>query len=229
MYPTWSKEADFDQWYRTFKSQALQHQLDWVLDPTYVPTTPDDVNLFNALQRFAYTVFEYILHTDTGKRFLRIHEDTQNSQLLLRDLLKHHHDSPLSSINAASGFSYIATVKYDNTWSLGAYQFLLHWENSCKTYNNLKKDPLDRLSDGNKLQLLQIAVIGVAELRSVKTFVEANCRQNGTVLTFKIYYDQLVDAAMTFDNKTSFNNLHEVVETSNPVDPPVIQGTSNRI
>ena len=188
MYNKLTKEEDFAQWNRTFRSQARQHNLDWILDDSIQPSTPEDLALFSAQQRFAYTVFEHTLQTDTGKALLRTYEDDKgtygNAQALYAALLKHHNDSAISSIKAAQNFGYLANIKYTSDWSLGAYQFLLYWDNTAKQYNDLKKKTEDLLSEGNKLELLQLAVMGVHDLRNVKTFVEANCRRDNAEVTF---------------------------------------------
>ena len=54
--------------------------------------------------------------------------------------------------------------------------------------------------------LLQKAVAGVGELAAFKVTAEALAAQTNVELSFQLYYDQLVSAATTFDNKRVSNN-----------------------
>ena len=49
---------------RTLKAQACYQDVDDIIDPTYVPTTAEDIELFAEKQKYMYLVFERTLQTD---------------------------------------------------------------------------------------------------------------------------------------------------------------------
>jgi hypothetical protein len=50
------------------------------LDPTYVPTSPEEAELFELQNAFMYSVWDYILLTDKGKEIVIDHEMDQDGQ-----------------------------------------------------------------------------------------------------------------------------------------------------
>ena len=51
-------------------AQAQAQDVSKVLDPSYNPTTPELISLFNEKQKYIYAIFECVLLTDHGKTFV---------------------------------------------------------------------------------------------------------------------------------------------------------------
>ena len=100
-----------------------------VLDPSYKPSTQEDINLFQIKQGFMFSVFEYTLKNDHGKGVLCKYEDTGNAQQVYIELLEYAEWSTKVSIEAATLLKYITSVKIgDGTWKGTAFNFIPHWQ-----------------------------------------------------------------------------------------------------
>ena len=51
-----------------------------MLDPNYIPTTVEDIQLFDEKQKFMYAVFEKTLLTDKGKALVHQHQQSFDAQ-----------------------------------------------------------------------------------------------------------------------------------------------------
>ena len=116
-YSKLTKDEDHDNWHRSFRGTALTHQLDHILDPTYVPLSKADKELFAAKQHFAYSVFEHILLTDKGKELVRTHELTSDAQTIYSELQTYAKNSTKAQIGASDILHYLSTTKYDDQWA----------------------------------------------------------------------------------------------------------------
>jgi len=88
-YPTLKDEKYFDQFKMAMVAQARAHDIEEVFDPEYKPANPDDTALFLEKQKFAFAVLMKCIQTDTGKTFVRLHQDTSDAQLVWKKLLEH--------------------------------------------------------------------------------------------------------------------------------------------
>jgi hypothetical protein len=84
LFPVLKDEKFHDIWHRSFVNQARAQDLSEVLDPTYVPVTPEDINLFTEKQKFLYAVLETKVLTDRGTSIIRDHEDDFNAQIVYK-------------------------------------------------------------------------------------------------------------------------------------------------
>jgi hypothetical protein len=53
---TLEARENWDTWQRSFRAIALSHQLHNVLDPSYVPSSADEVDLFKEQNVFLFSV-----------------------------------------------------------------------------------------------------------------------------------------------------------------------------
>jgi hypothetical protein len=65
------EEKQWDTWQCTTIALARAQDVSEVLEPTYVPTTSEETELFNEKQKYMYAAFEINLLTDQGKAFIR--------------------------------------------------------------------------------------------------------------------------------------------------------------
>ena len=75
-------EKQWDDFKRTTVATIHAHGCENVIDPAYVPTTPDEVVLFEEQKKFLYDVWATILKTPMGKHFVRLHENTRDVERL---------------------------------------------------------------------------------------------------------------------------------------------------
>jgi hypothetical protein len=76
-------------WHLQFVATARAQDLQDVLDPLYVPATPDERAVFHAKQEYLYAVFVQNLLTDEGKTYVRAHARDSNAQAIFKELVDH--------------------------------------------------------------------------------------------------------------------------------------------
>ena len=108
-YPTLSKDSGFDQFDRSLTAMARSHGMLNVLDPTYIPTTPNDIELFEKHQAFMYNVFTTKLNTTKGKELVRKYQTDFDAQSIWEDLLEYYRDSEKADGDKTELLNFIMT------------------------------------------------------------------------------------------------------------------------
>jgi hypothetical protein len=170
-----------------------------VLDPTYVPRTEEERELFELQKAYMYSVWDYTLITDKGKEIVINHEEDQDGQRVYEDLVHHYTHSIDAELKGDELREYITGVTYNNSWKGNSATFIRHWKAKVKEYNELQQDPDDRLSDNTKMTTLQNAVRDVPELHAVKTMAVNYALQNKTKLDYTTYLSLLENKAAQYD------------------------------
>jgi hypothetical protein len=99
-YEKFTKNNEFPRWNRSVRATAKSHGCENVLDPTYVPTPPEEAELFELQNAFMYSVWDYILLTDKGKEIVIDHEMDQDGQKVYSDLVDHYTKSIDAELNS---------------------------------------------------------------------------------------------------------------------------------
>ena len=68
LFPVLKDEKFNDTWHRTFVNQARAQDIMEVLNPDYVPSTTEEMELFDEKQKYLYAVLEQKVLTDWGLR-----------------------------------------------------------------------------------------------------------------------------------------------------------------
>ena len=114
-------------WHHSTVAQALAQDVYDVLDPAYTPLPPEK-DLFEAKQRYMYTVFERALQMDKGKALVRSNETTSNAQKIFTKLCQDALQSTHASIDSSRLLSYITSIRIgDGLWNGTLHSFVLHW------------------------------------------------------------------------------------------------------
>ena len=191
-------DAAWDNWNQSTRTQANAQDVADVLDPTYIPPTPDHVALFIEQQKFMYAVFEKTLQTDKGKALVRLYHSTFDAQTIYKELLEYAMTSTKAAMNASSLLSYITTTNLaDGKWHGTTHAFILHWQDQICKYHDL--NPQQILSADLQCTLLQNAVHPIAELHQVKLQADQFWTQSGKHLSFDEYCSLLSLAAQQYD------------------------------
>jgi hypothetical protein len=156
-----------------------------VLNPTYVPQTTQDIELFAEKQKYMCSVLERILQTDKGKVIVRSHDADPDAQLIYSEFLQVMTKSTEAMMDSGVLLSYLTAAKVsDGAWRGTAKGFVLHWMEKLRLYHELILCPADRLSENTQRALLQTAVQGLDVLRQVQTQCDLQKTMHGTVITF---------------------------------------------
>jgi hypothetical protein len=199
-------------WHLQFVATARAQDLQDVLDPLYVPRTPDEKAVFLAKQEYLYAVFVQNLLTDEGKTYVRSHARDSNAQAIFKDLLDHHTKSTHSQLTASSIMQFLTSFKLGvHPWKgKTTVSFIAYFVEQLRLYDDLcyaTAEPL--LSDNFKRTVLDTAVQGIDDLRQVRITQSTLCQQLNTRPTFSEYLDLLQKAATIYD-------AHQQNRTSNP-------------
>jgi hypothetical protein len=203
---------DNKQWdnvHRTLKVQTCYQDVDDVLNPTYVPQTTQDIELFAEKQKYMHSVFERILQTDEGKVIVRSHDADRDAQLIYSEFLQVMTKSTEAMMDSGVLLSYLTAAKVsDGTGRGAAKAFVLHWMEKLRLCHELILYPADRLSENTQRALLQTAVQGLDVLRQVQTQCDLQKTVHGTVITFAQCCALLINTATGYDNRNNKSTSH---------------------
>ena len=201
-YTELKDEKHWDKWLTGFVIQATAHGVEHILDHKYKPSTPEDIAVFKEKQKFMMSVFHHCLKTDKGKDIIRENMTSGDAQKVYKELMDHMSTSTGARITSAQTVAYLVNAVYDpKTWTHGAQSFILHWTNQARIYNEMVSTE-KRFHPSVLVTLLQKAVKGVEELRSVATTAEVASGGNGTSISddMERYKRFLLAAAAEYDD-----------------------------
>ena len=189
-------------WHLQFVATARAQGLQDVLDPLYIPQTPDEKAVFLAKQEYLYAVFVQNLLTDEGKTYVRSHARTSDAQAIFKDLLDHHTKSTHSQLTASSIMQFLTSFKLGvHPWKgKTTVSFIAYFVEQMRLYDDIcyaTAEPL--LADNFKRTVLDTAVQGIDDLRQVSITQRTLCQQLNTRPTFSEYLDLLQKAATIYD------------------------------
>ena len=205
-------------WHLQFVATARAQDLQDVLDPWYVPNTPDEKAVFRAKQEYLYAVFVQNLLTDEGKTYVRAHSRDSNAQKIFKELLDHHTKSTHSQLTASSIMQFLTSFKLGvQPWKgKTTVSFIAYFVEQMRLYDDIcyaTAEPI--LSDHFKRTVLDTAVQGIDDLRQVRITQNTLCQQLNATPTFSEYLDLLQRAATIYDNHQQ-NRSNPRMDTGNP-------------
>ena len=75
-------------------TQARAQGVDDALDGSYVPSTAEEMDLFQEKQKYLYAVLESKVKTDRGKLIVRKYDQTYDARAVYLELSEHHTSPP---------------------------------------------------------------------------------------------------------------------------------------
>jgi hypothetical protein len=130
LFPTLKDEKLNDVWHRSFATQARAQDVAEILNPNYVPSTPEEQELFQLKQLYMFAVLESTVKTDRGKAIVRYYEATSDAQKVYKDLSEHHLKSTKALMDSSDILSYISSVRLGSgDWKGTTEAFITHWQN----------------------------------------------------------------------------------------------------
>jgi hypothetical protein len=124
---TLHKIEDFHTWELSVEVQAINQRVKNVFDPAYVPSTPEEVELFDVQKNYIRSVFDKILVLDEGVTIIREMGRVPDPQKVFEKLQNEAINSTASRIQARSLMAEFSTIRYgDGTVKPGAKAFVNH-------------------------------------------------------------------------------------------------------
>ena len=199
LFPTLKDERFNDAWHRTFENQARAQDVKEILDDTYIPTTPEEIELFEEKQVYMYAVLETKVLTDRGKAIVREFEKSHDAQQTYAKLKDHHLTSTKAKMASSDLLSHITSVRLGtNAWKGTTEAFVAAWEEKVRLFER-QASPADHFTDSLKRTMLENAVSPIKELRAVKTTADLEQTKTGQSITYAQYVSLLYAAAATYD------------------------------
>ena len=166
VYPIFSDMKNWDSWRRSVTAHAKAQDVYEVLDPSFIPNDAEEQELFDAKQAFMFSVFNRVIHTDTGKTIVRRNETSGDAQQIFIDLMKEATMSTAAKIDIQEKTKFLTTTKLDTTWKGTTVGFITHWTDKLRQLEDMI--PVnEHFRDGAKQRMLQAAVMNVKELKQV--------------------------------------------------------------
>jgi len=218
-YPVLKDDKFFDQFKMAMIAQARAHDIEDIFDPTYKPKTPDEQALFDEKQKFAFAVLMKCIQTDTGKTFVRLHQDTSDAQLVWKKLVDHATSSTSAELAIVDLQHLLANSKIDSSWCGTAQGFLLYWNDNMRKLEDLL--PVEHhYSSGLKKLMLKHAVQSLESLANVSAIDNNQVAKRENPLDYGSYFALLLSAAVQHDkrNQLSIRRNHRMQHTINYLD-----------
>ena len=141
-YQVFRDRKHWGKFQRSLIAIGNDHGIENVLDPAYRPGTAEEIDLFDSVKKFAFSVFSHVLQEPTSVRILRKYStpgstDFGDSQKLYDDLVK-------AMTTGASGKSTLKKVEGDlvkarlnKTWTKTRAAFMTYVMNLVKDHQEL--------------------------------------------------------------------------------------------
>jgi hypothetical protein len=166
-FKTFQNELYWDAWSRGFSATATAQGLANVLNPSYVPSTPNDLELFSSQQIYMYSVLIDRLQTDYAQSILREHEVEKDSQMIVAEVVRYYEKSFMAKNGSSTLFSQITSMKIHTTrWNGTIRNFILHWVDKVQEYHRLAGPP-NQMTDAMKETILTNLVKADSKLNDV--------------------------------------------------------------
>ena len=203
LFPVMKQDSQFRQWKLHTVSLAKAQDCVEVVDPLYVPPTPEAASLFAQKQIYMYSVFCNTLLTNVGIKLVRDHEASNDAQAIFASFVKHYSASVLADLDQAKLMEYISSVRLGDNgqWKGSYHSFILHFQEQLRKLDDLQ-DPSARFSPGMRKILLQNAVKPIKELHSIQTTAEQLSTTTGQTQPYDTYLSLLLTAARRMDGTT---------------------------
>eukprot|EP00934_Nitzschia_sp_Nitz4_P007310 Nitzschia sp. Nitz4//scaffold540_size3482//132//1217//NITZ4_009266-RA/size3482-processed-gene-0.2-mRNA-1//1//CDS//3329554260//7300//frame0 len=129
-YKDLKSDKYWDDWENSTRATtARAHGCGQVLDPTYVPSTDDELIDFVDQQSFLYAVFTDKVQTLQGKRIVnKKYRATFDAQKVFDELQKHALQFTSASLNSSNILSFLTSDRLDlDTWKFTTEDYVLVW------------------------------------------------------------------------------------------------------
>ena len=218
-YPVLKDDKYFDQFKMVMIAQARAHDIEDVFNPTYKPSTQDEEALFDEKQKFAYAVLMKCIQTDTGKTFVRLHQDTSDAQLVWKKLMEHATSSTSAELAIVDLQHLLANSKIDSSWRGTAQGFLLYWNDNMRKLEEILPTN-HHYSSGLKKLMLKHAVQSLEPLANISAIDSNQVAKGEQPLDYASYFALLLSAAVQHDKRhqSSIKRNNRVQHTINYLD-----------
>jgi len=207
LFPVLKDKAFFQQFDRDFKIEADAQGIIEITDPNYEPKSPEEKELFNLKQRYAYSVLRRCLKTDFGIMQVRALASTRDAQEVYRrvseDALK-----STTAIKTATDLEHeINELKLNDRYR-GTYEgFLTFWKMKIDLLVELRGED-EPLSESSMKRMLKSAISAVKEFRDIEEQEAQDIEKGEKPYPFEKYYRtvQRKASSMDYENRKAYSS-----------------------
>ena len=196
------EDSQFNNWKLHTTSKARTHNCREVLDPSYVPVTPEDKEIFEMQQEFMYSVFLTTLQTSFGRKLTREHQF--DAQTIYSRFINHYTESVKANMTQTTLMQYLTTTRLgeNGTWKGSYHSFILHFLQQYKNLDDVTPAGA-HMSDELRMVFLQNAVSPIPALHAIQTTAEQLNSSTGKTQTLDQYVDLLTTTTQRLDSTAS--------------------------
>ena len=204
-YREFKDESQWDEFKRVTRATIYAHGCENVINPSYVPSSQDDIVLFEEQQKFMYDVWATILKTPMGKHYVRLHESTRDAQAVWRDLTTYMRSSTRADIEIEGLMTTLTSIRLTSATKGNTQQFVLDWLDKLRIYEDLTP-PSAHFPEIMKKAMLQNALNGLKVFRDVKTSEQLEVAKGQGPLTYQAYISLIQQVAASYDKSLEPQN-----------------------
>ncbi|MGL4933427.1 MAG: hypothetical protein ACRC4P_08975, partial [Aeromonas sp.] len=199
-YPVFKEGRFWDAWNRELNSKASLHDVSNVLDAHYVPTTADDIDLFEVQKKFMYAVFLSKVQASDAMTIVKREKDAQKCY---QQLVHRFEKSAEASLDAQALLEKIQSIRLDKSWRSTPSKFLTYWENQTALLDALTENPEEMWSEKARMAHLVSAVSPNKELAAIWQADLMDRTKGKGAMTYSQYKELLKVRAYALDNEKS--------------------------
>ena len=195
-------ESKWDDWKRKTVTTVDAHGCENVIDENYVPSTPDEIELFKEQNKFMYNVFVTILQTPMGMHYVREQETTCNAQKVWINYCNYMKSSTKAHLQLKDLMTELISLQLTTNYSGTTMDFIVKWLDKMHLYERLTKMS-EHFTPGMKKTMLQNAISELKIFKEVKQSELLSIAYGEKALTYEKYIDLLQCVAGSYDKENS--------------------------
>lgn len=169
-----------------------------VVDTSYVPTDPEELDLYERKNSFVFIMFLKKIQTAMGLHIVRSYQHTQDARSAWVDLNEHYANSTSARLGKDALMRWLTTVNLKNMrWNNTYQDFIIYLDHKIEEYSELIYPSI--VDENFKLAIVQNAVRGIKPLHDVKVHSDMYTSYGFPPPTYRSYLSLLTSAAQKED------------------------------
>ncbi len=224
-YKEFRERKHFNSWLRIFRATARVQDVDIVLDPKYIPSTPAEADLFDRKQRYVFQALTKTLLEPSTAKILRRYSDANlsdygDAQMLFSDLITNVSEGVVGKLTVRELERNITKLRLNKDWTKSTSAFVTHIAHLLSDHLGMNPRPasgahlytdewyIDKLNDTfsehaemrSFIQSIQLTNATVARSLSITGGTPA------TAVSYNEYLANIIDKAAVIDDDNKANN-----------------------
>jgi hypothetical protein len=146
-YKEFRERKHFNSWLRIFRATARVQDVDIVLDPSYIPSTAEEIALFDRKQRYVFQALTKTLIEPSASEILRRYSDMNltdygNAQMLFADLCTTISEGVVGKLTVKELERNITKLRLNKDWTKSVTAFVTHISHLLSDHLGMNPRPL---------------------------------------------------------------------------------------